>query len=660
MKTNIVLKIISFILLPILCVGIVGSVFVLNENYKNEQINEQKYEEYSEESKYADRFIFGMSDILSYYQNNKFNIKEIGNSKITRIDTIYQSNYPEYYTKSNLQFLIVDIDGTMLTNISNIENVEDVSTNIKNEDYYYILKENEKETNVNIASLINRGKIIHRENTEGIKEFYVYTDLDSIADYFNQQKEYEEINKSKVNDFVVTTTPYAIPTLVLSMILALLIAIYLLFSIGYKKGYEGIYLSYLDKIPLEIFWGLGLAIFAILMGILDGVYSHSSMIRIIFSIIICSTIYTLVIAIGVSTLKRIKSKTILKNTLTYKFFKSIFKPLNEFILNMNTTYKIVSFSIGCTICGGILLAITVASRSGFMAFISFIVFLTMIYYIIKKSLEYIKLKKQLKNIYEGKISIKLNSNEFNGEFKEIANYLNDISSGFSNAIEESLKTERLKTELITNVSHDIKTPLTSIINYVDLLKKEELNNAKATEYLDILENKSNRLKKLTEDLIEASKATSGNIKLSTQDINVVELISQLNAEFEEKFKLKNLELITSIPDEEFVINADGKYMYRIFENLYSNITKYALTNSRVYLDMKKEGDIVNIQLKNISDDKLNISADELMERFTRGDIARTTEGSGLGISIAKSLTELQGGRFSIILDGDLFKVVLEF
>lgn len=242
----------------------------------------------------------------------------------------------------------------------------------------------------------------------------------------------------------------------------------------------------------------------------------------------------------------------------------------------------------------------------------------------------------------------------------MAIYINDIAGGLSNAVEQSLKSERLKTELITNVSHDIKTPLTSIINYVDLLKKEKMPNEKTTEYLMILENKSQRLKKLTEDLVEASKASSGNIKLNIEKLNVKELIKQVSGEFEDKFKEKELEEINTFPEENIFINADGRYMYRILENMYSNVAKYTLENTRIYIDVVKTHNKVQIKMKNISKQKLNISADELMQRFVRGESSRNTEGSGLGLSIASSLTQLQNGKFNIYLDGDLFKITIEF
>lgn len=271
-----------------------------------------------------------------------------------------------------------------------------------------------------------------------------------------------------------------------------------------------------------------------------------------------------------------------------------------------------------------------------------------------------KIKDALHQVYEGNNNIKLNETEFSGDLIEMASDVNDIAGGFSNAIAENLKSERLKTELITNVSHDIKTPLTSIISYVDLLKQENINNEKASEYINVLDNKSQRLKKLIEDLVEASKASSGNIKLTKENLNVAELINQCTGEFEDRFKNNNLDIITSIPKEDICIYADSRYMFRVIENIFSNISKYALKGSRVYIDITKDSDKINISIKNISKEKLNIAPDELMQRFVRGDKSRLTEGSGLGLSISKSLTELQGGTFKISIDGDLFKVDLSF
>ena len=223
-----------------------------------------------------------------------------------------------------------------------------------------------------------------------------------------------------------------------------------------------------------------------------------------------------------------------------------------------------------------------------------------------------------------------------------------------------MKSERFKTELITNVSHDIKTPLTSIINYVDLLGKEDLQNENAKEYIQIISKHSDRLKKLVVDLVDASKASSGVLQLDMQPLKIDVLLDQIAGEYVERLKGNNLELIMRKPEESIQIMADGQRIYRVFDNLMNNICKYALPNTRVYLLLERNNNTATISFKNISATELDMSANDLMERFVRGDKSRNTEGSGLGLSIAESLTTLQNGEFNIQLDGDLFKIVISF
>jgi signal transduction histidine kinase len=242
------------------------------------------------------------------------------------------------------------------------------------------------------------------------------------------------------------------------------------------------------------------------------------------------------------------------------------------------------------------------------------------------------------------------------DFKEHGENLNGISRGLELAVEESVRSERMKAELITNVSHDIKTPLTSVINYIDLLKKEGLDSENATEYLSIIDKHSARLKRLTEDLVEASKASTGNVTINYDNTNINVLINQVAGEFEEKLTEKSLNLVVDVPEAEIVVNADGRHLWRVFDNLMNNICKYSMPNTRVYVSAKEVDGRAEIVFKNISREELNILPSELTERFVRGDRSRNTEGSGLGLSIAKSLVELQGGSFAIYIDGDLFKV----
>lgn len=271
-----------------------------------------------------------------------------------------------------------------------------------------------------------------------------------------------------------------------------------------------------------------------------------------------------------------------------------------------------------------------------------------------------KLTEGVKEIIMGNLDSKVEINEKVSVFGDLANGINHIGDGLKSAVETSLKDERMKTALITNVSHDLKTPLTSIINYVDLLKKQEMPNEEAKHYVDVLDGKAQRLKQLTEDLVEAAKATSGNIELEMMPITFDELMKQALGEFEDKFEKKKLTIVATYPEQPAVVRADGKRLFRIIENVLQNIYKYALEGTRVYADLSKTDGVVTFTLKNVSSAPLNISADELMERFTRGDSSRTTEGSGLGLSIAKDLTRLQNGEFEIQLDGDLFKVIIRF
>lgn len=262
-----------------------------------------------------------------------------------------------------------------------------------------------------------------------------------------------------------------------------------------------------------------------------------------------------------------------------------------------------------------------------------------------------EITKQVEMMRKGNMNVSIKCT--NSELEELGENINHLKQGMEKAINESIKAERLKTDLITNVSHDLKTPLTSIINYTDLLKKEKLENENAKKYIDILEKKSKKLKILTEDLIEVSKISSGNETVALEKIDFREVVLQANGEFAEKFEEKNLEVISNLPKEAVIVDLDGKKIWRVLENLYQNVYKYSLENTRVYVDLIVNDHIV-FTIKNISKEKLNIPPDELMERFIRGDSSRHTGGNGLGLSIAKDLSKLNGGTLSIQIDGDLF------
>uniref|UniRef100_UPI0040563C6F sensor histidine kinase n=1 Tax=Agathobacter sp. TaxID=2021311 RepID=UPI0040563C6F len=270
------------------------------------------------------------------------------------------------------------------------------------------------------------------------------------------------------------------------------------------------------------------------------------------------------------------------------------------------------------------------------------------------------LQQGAKRVASGNLAEPIDTKKMFWEFKKHGEYINKSGEGISLAVEERIKSERLKTELITNVSHDIKTPLTSIINYVDLIKKENIADETLLQYIEVLDRQSARLKKLIEDLMEASKASTGNLTCNPEDCSLEVFLGQLMGEFEEKLNQAGLEVVVTKPEEEIYIRADGRHLWRIMDNLMNNIYKYSLPQTRVYISLEKTGQMVTLIFKNISKSQLNISSDELMERFVRGDSSRNTEGNGLGLSIAQSLVELIDGTMKLDIDGDLFKVTLQF
>ncbi len=271
-----------------------------------------------------------------------------------------------------------------------------------------------------------------------------------------------------------------------------------------------------------------------------------------------------------------------------------------------------------------------------------------------------KLQKGARALAEGDLAYKIDTNRMIWDFKRHGEDLNSLAGASAAATEKQLKSERFKTELITNVSHDIKTPLTSIISYADLIGREGTDAGQVQEYADVLKRQSEKLKRLLEDLIEASKASTGNLEVDLETCNACTLISQAEGEYQEKVDAAGLTLVTRVPEEPLYILADGRRIWRVFDNLMNNVCKYSQEGTRVYLTLEKKGSEAVFTLRNTSREALNIDPDELMERFVRGDASRGTEGSGLGLSIAKSFTELQKGRMDIAIDGDLFKVTLTF
>ena len=460
---------------------------------------------------------------------------------------------------------------------------------------------------------------------------------------------------------------------ILSCVIWLISMIWLTVAAGRKPEDEEIHLNSFDRWYTEIaagvvtgVWLVGfMGMVTVIANSLIGTFNNMQIL--IISLVICG-IYTMAWFLTgyLSLVRRIKAGTFWKNSLLRRILKWIGKcnrKIVDFIgsFSRNTSEKIkVLFGIGGFVFLQFLLMLFMINASGVFALVLIVADVAAIVYAVRKVDGLDLIMDGLKKISDGELQYKIKTEQLTGKYKAMAEYINNIGDGLDAAVENSLKKERMQTELITNVSHDLKTPLTSIINYVDLLKRENLTDPQVQEYLRILDEKSQRLKVLTEDVVEASKASTGNIKFEMNDIDFVEMVQQVIGEFEEKFQEKNLTMMVHFTDEPSIIYADGQKMWRVLENVFGNVVKYAMEGTRVYAEISNSNKKVVFSLKNISAQPLNFSADELTERFIRGDVARNTEGSGLGLSIAKSLTELQGGEFKLYLDGDLFKVMITF
>lgn len=365
-----------------------------------------------------------------------------------------------------------------------------------------------------------------------------------------------------------------------------------------------------------------------------------------------------------STAVRIKTHTLIKNTLTYKAIMLCWKILNligkgiyAVLKNMGILYKVL-IALFVMMCFWFVMIGVHDRRAN--VFLFFMTALIVIPAIIAVVLQINKLRKGAKELAAGNFDHVIDTKWMFPEIRKHAEDLNNIAEAQKIAVAEKVKSERMKTELITNVSHDIKTPLTSIINYADLISKEETTSEKGKEYSEVLVRQSVRLKTLLEDLVEASKASTGNLEVDLQPCDAQVFVTQCAGEFEEKMSNANLTLVTNVPDESIRIMADGRRMQRVFDNLLNNACKYSLPGTRVYVDLQDNGTDAVFVFKNTSKEPLNMSEEELMERFTRGDSSRNTEGSGLGLSIAGNLAELQKGTLRLSTDGDLFKATLTF
>ncbi len=449
----------------------------------------------------------------------------------------------------------------------------------------------------------------------------------------------------------------------ISALLALAALVFLIVIAGRRNADGSVRLTWFDRIPLDLLLVIYISLLGVNFAIADELFDR----MLLFAAIISVPIW---IALGVAFLMsvaaRCRAGTIWKNNLTYhvcrwlwRFCKWFWGALKTLVKNIPIFWKTLLIWAGVSLIE--LLALASWGRDDMLLFFWFLEKLILTPLILLGVIGMQRLRRGAKSIRGGDLNSKIDFKYLYGPFREHAEDLNAITDGLQAAVEDRVKSERMKAELITNVSHDIKTPLTSIVNYVDLLSKEELQNERAEEYVSVLSRQAQRLKKLTEDLVEASKASTGNIAVHREPVDLNVLLSQAAGEFSDRLAKNSLEPVLTTAPEQPKAMADGQLLWRVFSNLLTNIVKYAMPGTRVYLTTAVQDDHVQITFRNISKAPLSMSGTELTERFVRGDRSRTDgEGSGLGLSIARSLVELQGGQFDVITDGDLFKAVITF
>lgn len=442
-----------------------------------------------------------------------------------------------------------------------------------------------------------------------------------------------------------------------SFILCLVLFIFLLCAAGHRAGSEGIVPSFVDKIPFDLFTLLMIVAISCLWAILAEMY-YNSILLIMLACLVILVAALLILLYIMSFAVRVKLGGVIKGCIIYKvlawvwrLIRSVCHAIAELVRGMPLVPK------SCIAVAVILLLELISVNSGVVWLITnALLAAALIYTAICAK----KLLTAGHKLAAGDESCVVDTSKLYGPFREHGENLNTIRDGVSLAVEARMRSEHFRTELITNVSHDIKTPLTSIINYVDLLGKEKPENEKMREYIDVLQRQSARLKKLIDDLLEASKASTGNLTVNAEPCDVGVLLDQTLGEYGEKLSAAGLEPVLTKPEKPVIIMADGRHMWRIFDNLLNNICKYSQRGTRVYLEVYERDGKAVVTFRNISSRQLNISSDELMERFVRGDSSRNTEGSGLGLNIAQSLAQLQKGVMELTVDGDLFKVTLTF
>ena len=478
------------------------------------------------------------------------------------------------------------------------------------------------------------------------------TELSAEDDIYEASREYEQLHP-----WIKVCTFSGLVSL-MGWIISL---VYLTLATGRRTGEEKIHLNPIDKIKTEILVAAFIFMMVELVILITKVNSEEWA---VYGIIVASGTVSLVIdglflIFYLSMVRRMKAEMLWETSVVCWLERGIRK---VFARQKTTVRVLLLFAGHMAVC--FILAVGAFYYRSMTALVLLLLFSAgECYMILRKAVEQYQIRLGVEKIRDGALSGKIDIEQLHGEEKSLAEAINNIGEGLLHAVDDSTKNERMKADLITNVSHDIKTPLTSIINYVNLMKLEKIDNERVQGYIQILDEKSQRLRQLTADLVEASKISSGNVKLDMQVIDLVELVYQTSGEFNEKFEQKELTIVTKLPKTAVLIRADGRQLYRVIENLYNNVAKYALEKTRVYVDIAYVEEKVVFSIKNVSEHSLareNSNAGDLTERFIRGDSSRTTEGSGLGLSIAKSLTVLMGGVFDIKVDGDLFKASITF
>ncbi len=479
----------------------------------------------------------------------------------------------------------------------------------------------------------------------------------------------------------VYTMRFVAPTVaVLSLLFWVLTVIFLFSAAGHRKGTDTPMLNRVDRIPFDLhsaitgtmLFGIGVCACLLLETCMYNYYYRVS--ETLFVLGACSigilacgiAAYLLLLGYLLSLATRLKVGGLLRRTVCGRILRFLWRTAQavgrsvwKLLRAIPLVWKTALLLVGISLLECIIITVNLHEGDNILLF-WFLEKLLLCPVILYAAILLRKLKKGGEAIAAGDLDRRIDTKYMPADFGDFGKTLNHIGDGLGHAVEERLKSERMKTELITNVSHDIKTPLTSIVNYVDLLKKEEHASETVRGYIDVLDRQSARLKKLTDDLVEASKAATGAITIEKERCEIGVLLEQSLGEYAERMAECRLTPVVTVPEEPITILADGRRLWRVFDNLLSNICKYALAETRVYITLARHDGRAVLTFRNISRDALSVSAEDLAERFVRGDASRNTEGSGLGLSIARSLTELMGGTLSLTVDGDLFKAEVEF